>query len=119
LKFGVLFLILRIAGILAQRWLGSIGFYAVSLGGGLISSASAVASAASLSQQGLLPANVTANGAILASLTSTLVNLPLVAQIARERPLTQRIGWALLLTVIMGLAGIAAGALLPFASRAH
>ena len=46
LKFGALFLALQVAGTLAQRTLGALGFYAVSLAGGVVSSASAVASAA-------------------------------------------------------------------------
>jgi uncharacterized membrane protein (DUF4010 family) len=119
LKFGVLFLGLRIAGILAQRWLGDVGFYAVSLTGGLVSSASAVASAGSLANQQVVPDYVAGTGAILASLTSTLVNLPLVARIARERPLTRRIGWALLLIAAMGLAGVIAGSVLPFKISGH
>ena len=41
------------AGIAAQRLLGDLGFYAVSLVGGLVSSASAVASAASLVANGV------------------------------------------------------------------
>ena len=39
LKFGLIFLDLQVAGMLAQRALGRYGFYAVSLAGGLISSA--------------------------------------------------------------------------------
>jgi uncharacterized membrane protein (DUF4010 family) len=37
LKFGVIFLVLSVAGILAQRSLGVFGFYAVSIAGGLLS----------------------------------------------------------------------------------
>lgn len=39
-KFGIIFLVLRMAGTLAQRALGEAGFYAVSAVGGVISSAS-------------------------------------------------------------------------------
>ena len=45
-KFGVIFLALRSAGTLAQLGPGEAGFYAVRTVGGLVSSASAVASAA-------------------------------------------------------------------------
>ena len=37
LKFGALFLALKVIGTLAQQWLGPFGFYAVSLAGGLVS----------------------------------------------------------------------------------
>jgi uncharacterized membrane protein (DUF4010 family) len=91
---------------LAQRWLGEIGFYAVSLLGGLISSASAVASAGSLASKGAIAVDVAGTGAVLASLTSALVNLPLAAQIARERSLTLRVAAALALIVALGVAGV-------------
>src|SRR3954471_5511346 len=52
LKFGLIFLILQVVGKLAQNALGETGFYAVSLAGGIVSSASAVASAGILAAQG-------------------------------------------------------------------
>ncbi len=113
LKFGLLFLALEVTGTLAQRGLGQFGFYAVSLAGGFISSASAVASAGSLAGQGTLTAEVAGTGAVLASLMSVLVNLPLVARVARERPLTRQMAWALGLVVALGVAGTVAGWVLP------
>jgi uncharacterized membrane protein (DUF4010 family) len=109
LEFGLVFLALEVGGTLAQRWLGQFGFYAVSLVGGLVSSASAVASAGSLAGHGEVPAGVAGTGAVLASLTSALVNLPLVARVGREQPLTRRFARALVLIVAAGAAGAAAG----------
>jgi uncharacterized membrane protein (DUF4010 family) len=109
LKFGALFLALNVAGTFAERWLGYLGFYGVSVAGGLVSSASAVASAGSLAQQGVVSDSVAGTGAILASLMSALVDWPLVARIARERSLTRRVGRALVLVAAMGLLGVAAG----------
>ncbi len=103
LKFGLLFLVLKVAGTLSQWWLGQFGFYAVSLAGGLVSSASAVASAGALAAQDTLTAEVAGTGAVIASLASALVNLPLVARIGRERPLTRRIALALGLIVALGV----------------
>lgn len=113
LKFGGLFLALKAAGALAQGWLGQFGFYAVSLAGGLVSSASAAASAGALARSGTLPVEVAGTGAVVASLASALVNLPLVARVARERPLTRRIAVALGVIVGLGAAGAVAGACLP------
>ncbi len=73
-KFGIIFLALDVAGTLAQRALGETGFYVVSAVGGLVSSASAVASAANLSAAGTLSASVAGNGAVLASAMSAIVN---------------------------------------------
>lgn len=104
-KFGVIFLALRIAGTLAQRALGEAGFYAVSAVGGVISSASAVASAANLGAAGTLPAQVAGNGAIIASAMSVIVNLPLVARVAKDRGLTLRTARVLGGIVLLGAFG--------------
>jgi uncharacterized membrane protein (DUF4010 family) len=92
--------------------LGQYGFYAVSLVGGFISSASAVASAGTLAAQGTIDDDVAGIGAVIASLTSTLVNLPLVARIAKERPLTRRIAWSLGVVMVLGLIGALAGGMI-------
>jgi uncharacterized membrane protein (DUF4010 family) len=113
LRFGLLFLALDVSGNLAQRALGSAGFYAVSLAGGLVSSASAVAAAATLAGRGALPPAVAGAGAVLASLTSVLVNLPLVARTARERPLTRRIALAMGGVLALGVFGALAAKWVP------
>ena len=105
LKFGVYFLILQIAGSLAQKFLGVYGFYAVSVAGGLFSSASAVASAAALNVHGAMPPAVAATGAVLASITSALVNLPLIARVAGQKSLTAALLKAILIVSILGIAG--------------
>jgi len=90
-------------GTLAERALGEAGFYAVSALGGLVSSASAVASAANLASTGTLSPMVAGVGAIVASLASALVNLPIVSRVARDRRLTRRVA-----VVIGGLLLVAA-----------
>jgi uncharacterized membrane protein (DUF4010 family) len=107
-KFGTIFLGLQIAGTLAQRGLGHSGFYVVSLVGGCVSSASAVASAANLAASGSVPAPVAGVGAILASLTSVLVNLPIVWRLSRDRLLTRRIAWTLIPITLLGAFGVLA-----------
>jgi uncharacterized membrane protein (DUF4010 family) len=106
IKFGMIFLALQVAGTLAQRLLGKVGFYAVSLVGGLVSSASAVAAAATLNAQGKLPSDVAGVGAVIAAIASTLVNLPLVARISADRPLSRRLARPLGIVALVGLTGI-------------
>jgi uncharacterized membrane protein (DUF4010 family) len=113
LRFGVIFLALRIAGTLAQRALGDAGFYVVSATGGVVSSASAVASAANLASSGTLPATVAAGGAVLASLTSVLVNLPLAGRVARNSRLFRRVLWMLFALTCAGVAGLLLRRFLP------
>jgi uncharacterized membrane protein (DUF4010 family) len=108
LKFGLVFLLLRVAGTLAQRYLGSAGFYAVSLAGGLVSSSSSVASAATLAGHHDVATTVAANGAVLATLSSVLITIPLVARIARQPRLTRELGRSTALIFAAGLAGMVA-----------
>jgi uncharacterized membrane protein (DUF4010 family) len=109
LKFGGVFLALQVGGTLAQRSLGTGGLYAVSVAGGLVSSASAVAAAASMtSSEGLLP-RVAGHAAIIASLASAYINLPVVLRIARDRTLTRRVAG--------GLAAITAGGIITIVIR--
>jgi uncharacterized membrane protein (DUF4010 family) len=106
LRFGAIFLALQVAGTLAQRALGYAGFYAVSVVGGVISSASAVGAAANLAASGTLPPHVAGIGAILASLMSAVVNLPLVWRLAADRRLTRRLAWTLGGVVLLGAVGV-------------
>ena len=71
------------------------GFYAVSIVGGMLSSAFAVVAAGTAAVHNEIPAQIAANGAVLASLTSTLIDIPLVAGIASQRSLTARLRFAL------------------------
>lgn len=102
LTYGAIFLAIQVTGTVAQRALGDAGFFTISAIGGLVSSASAVAAAANLAAAGTLPVGIAATGAVIASMTSALVNLPLVARVGRDRLLTRRIAVALGGVVILG-----------------
>jgi uncharacterized membrane protein (DUF4010 family) len=112
IKFGLIFLALQIAGTLAERSLGQAGFFAVSVVGGLLSSASAVASAGNLAAAGTLSPAVAGVGSLLASLASGLVNLPIVARFAHDRRLTRRVVAILGALVLAGAIGVGAQRLL-------
>jgi uncharacterized membrane protein (DUF4010 family) len=105
LRFGLIFLALHVAGTLAQRYLGMFGFYAVSIAGGMLSSASAVAAAGAAAAHNEVPVRIAANGALLASLTSTLIDILLVARVASQRSLTTRLSFALCVIGAVGIAG--------------
>lgn len=106
LKFGLTFLALHVAGTLGQRQLGPLGFYAVSIAGGLLSSASAVAAAGTAAAHGQVSFQIAADAAVLASLTSTLIDVPLMARAASQRRLTARLSVALGTIAAAGIAGI-------------
>lgn len=105
LKLGLIFLAMEVIAMLASMWLGQFGFYAVSVVGGFVSSASAVASAASLEEHGRIIPAVAGTGAVLATLASALVNLPLVARVGGHRPLTWRLVIALSVVGVLGILG--------------
>ena len=107
LKFGLFFLGLEVVGTQAQAWLGQWGFYAVSVAGGVFSSGSAVASAATLAAHGTITPEVAGTGAVLASLASAAVSLPLVARVASQRQLTSRLAWAIGAILVLGILGAA------------
>ncbi|CAM4210935.1 MgtC/SapB family protein [Corallococcus exiguus] len=105
LKFGLIFLALQVVGTVGQTLLGRWGFYAVSAVGGLVSSASAVASAASLCANGTISPTTAGVGAIIASLASAAINFILVARVSEQRSLTLRLGRALGVVMLLGLVG--------------
>jgi uncharacterized membrane protein (DUF4010 family) len=84
LKFGAVFLLLNVAGALAQPHFGSGSFFFVSIAGGLLSSGSSIASASTLIHHGEVPALTGAIGVVLSSLTNVVVNIPLLQRVSAE-----------------------------------
>ena len=94
------------ASSLGERLFGTLGFYAATFAGGLVSSASAVAAAATLAGHGEISTIVAGNAAVLAGLTSALVNLPVIARSSPTRAFTRKIGSSVAIVAAIGLAGI-------------
>jgi uncharacterized membrane protein (DUF4010 family) len=107
LKFGLVLLLIQVASVVAQQLAGPTGVYAISFFGGLFSSASAVASAANLSARGTIPETVAGIGAVIASLTSVAINLPLVLS-GQNKRLTQRLILATVAVAAVGVVGLLA-----------
>lgn len=105
LKYGVLFLGLHVVGGLTQREFGDQGFYFVSVVGGLLSRASAVAAAASLEAQGAISPATAGIGALLASFTSLAFSLSFVLR-TRHAALIRRLGLAITCIAAAGLIGL-------------
>ena len=105
LRYGFIFLVLQVASVLAQDTLGQLGVYVTSFFGGLFSSSSAVAAAATLQTKGSISTNTAAISAVIASATSVIVNLPLVAR-AQESRLTRQVGWIMIAVIAVGAIGL-------------
>ncbi len=105
LLFGVMFLGIEVTANLAQRYLGGGGFLLVSLLGGLVSSASTVAAAAVLAAHGRISFALAGAATVLSSVSSALVNLPLLYRQSQQKAVTRRVA---LLSVGMAAAGLVA-----------
>ena len=107
LKYGAIFLVLHVVGALTQRHFGDTGFYFVSVVGGLLSSASAVAAAATLAEQGNIAPITAGVGAVLASFTSLVFSLSFVLR-TRSRPLIRTLAVSMVAVGAAGLVGLLA-----------
>ena len=105
LRYGIIFLLLQVASVVAQDTLGQLGVYFTSFFGGLFSSSSAVAAVATLQNQGTVSPSVASISAMIASATSVIVNLPLIARAKQPRLVTQ-VGWVMLFVILMGIVGV-------------
>jgi len=105
LRYGLIFLLLHAVGEVAQRQFGASGFYFVSVVGGLMSSASAVAAAATLAARGSIAPDVAGTGAALASLTSLAFSLSFVLR-THNRALIRRLAIAMVCIAIAGVIGM-------------
>ncbi len=117
LKYGLVFLLLHVLGGLTQKFFGTGGFYVVSVLGGLLSSASAVAAAATLAAQGSVSPGTAGSGAMLASFTSMVFSLSFVLR-AGNAELTRRLVLAMVAMMALGALGLAmSDALQPLVAR--
>jgi uncharacterized membrane protein (DUF4010 family) len=103
LKFGALFVLMQVIGTIGARYLGKFGFLALSLLGGMVSSASTTAAAAAMAIHGKLSPDVAGIATVFASITSTLVNLPLVERQTHDRSLLRMLAAISGFLVVVGL----------------
>jgi uncharacterized membrane protein (DUF4010 family) len=86
LRMGLLFLAVQVLATLGQRHLGGAGFQIVSTLGGLFSSASSTAAAANLAKHGTVTAAQAGIAAVLTSMASASMNLPMLQRQKETRP---------------------------------
>ena len=113
LSYAVLVLAIQVISTLAERLFGNLGFLAASGLSGMASSASATAAAANLSAAGKIVPALAGTAAVVASMASTLTNLPLVFK-RLPHALRLKIAVSTTLQIAMGLAVLGAQRLLGF-----
>lgn len=107
LVYGVLFVAIQVAGTLAQRAFGSVGFLVASGISGIASSASAAAAAANLSASGEISPELAGTATVIVSMVSALTNVPLIVH--RLSPsLFFRVASSTALQIVLGTAVLAA-----------
>jgi len=104
LSFGTLFIVITAIGTSGARFLGKYGFLIVSLFGGLVSSASTTAAAANLSVHGRPSSPAAAVAAILASVASAMMNLPVLYRQTCRKEETRTLSAISFVLVLIGLA---------------
>jgi uncharacterized membrane protein (DUF4010 family) len=86
LRFGFFFIVIQIGGALLTRIFGNSGMLAVAIFGGLVSSASTTAAAATMAMHGQISPSLAGSATVLASLASAAINLPIIWRTTRDRP---------------------------------
>jgi uncharacterized membrane protein (DUF4010 family) len=104
LSFALLFLILQVVATLGQRWIGNAGFQIVSVLGGLFSSASTTAAAANLAMHGHVDQFQAGVAVVLTSISSALINIPLVQRQPKLRSQMRKLVFSSALQVVVGIA---------------
>lgn len=112
LKYGSLFVFLQVIGNLAQLSGGQGAFYIVSALGGLASSASSLAAAANLAANGVVSPEAGGVAAVIATVTSILVNLPFVLR-SQYKAFATKVAVAMVVLAAVGVLGGIIGHLLP------
>lgn len=107
LWFGTLFITIQIAGTLLTRSFGSYGMLATGVFGGLVSSASTTAAAATLAMHGRISASLAGSTTVLTSLASAAVNLPIVWRATKNRTVMRRVTLETATVIGVGILAVA------------
>lgn len=113
-RFGLIFIIIQLAGSLGQRFLGTFGTIGVSILGGFVSSASTTAAAAALAMHGRISPGAAALSTVVTSIASTLVNVPIVYRETKDRRLIRIL---LLISVAITVLGLSVLGLVDLLGR--
>lgn len=114
LWFGTLFIAIQIAGTLLTRRFGSYGMLATGVFGGLVSSASTTAAAATMAMHGQISAALAGSTTVLASLASAVVNLPIVWRAAKDKAVIRRLSVEVFTVVAIGIAAVVVDRIFQF-----
>jgi uncharacterized membrane protein (DUF4010 family) len=104
--FGVVFVSIQIVGTLLTKYFGSYGMFATGVFGGLVSSASTTAAAATMAMHGKISAALAGSATVLTSLSSAAVNLPIVWRTTKNRMVMRRLTIQMVTVIGTGVAAV-------------
>jgi uncharacterized membrane protein (DUF4010 family) len=104
--FGTLFIAIQIIGALLTKSFGSYGMLATGVFGGLVSSASTTAAAATMAMHGKISASLAGSATVLTSLTSAVVNLPIVWRTTRDKTVIRKLSIRMATVIGTGIAAV-------------
>lgn len=104
LWFGFLFVSIQVIGTLLTQFFGSNGILATGVFGGLVSSASTTAAAATMASHGKITASVAGSVAILSSLASAVINLPIIWKTVKDRAIVRKLTIEIVSVMLAGIA---------------
>jgi uncharacterized membrane protein (DUF4010 family) len=107
LWFGMVFIFIQVVGTLLTRYFGSGGMLATGVFGGLVSSASTTAAAATMAMHGKITAALAGSATVLTSLASAAVNLPIVWRTTKDKAVTKALTIKLAAVIGTGIAAVA------------
>jgi uncharacterized membrane protein (DUF4010 family) len=107
LWFGMVFIFIQVVGTLLTRYFGSGGMLATGVFGGLVSSASTTAAAATMAMHGKITAALAGSATVLTSLASAAVNLPIVWRTTKDKAITKALTIKMAAVIGTGIAAVA------------
>jgi uncharacterized membrane protein (DUF4010 family) len=114
LWFGLVFVAIQVAGTLLTKYFGSQGMLATGVFGGLVSSASTTAAAATMAMHGKITAALAGSATVLTSLSSAAVNLPIVWKTTKDRAVVRGLAIRMTTVIAIGIAAVAVDRIFQF-----
>ena len=114
LWFGTVFIFIQVVGTLLTRYFGSGGMLATGVFGGLVSSASTTAAAATMAMHGKITPALAGSATVLTSLASAAVNLPIVWRTTKDKAVMKRLTIKMATVIATGIAAVTVDRIFQF-----
>jgi uncharacterized membrane protein (DUF4010 family) len=105
-SFGLLFILIKVGGTLITRVMGSSGMIVTALLGGLVSSASTTAAAATMAMHGQISANIAGSAAIISSMASAMIDFPIVWKTIKDKKVVRAFTLKLASVLAVGIIAV-------------